>query len=85
MRQLERQGKLRVAIVAHGTSEWEDLICGNSRNVKTREGIKRSLGRWGEDLLEYLGNHYVIPFSVDELDAVVRKIVLLRNPVAQVS
>jgi hypothetical protein len=57
VRQLEEQGKLRVAIVAHGTGNCEDLICGTSNNTKIRKAMSDSLGEWGKDLLKYLSTH----------------------------
>lgn len=74
-RQLEEDKKLEVVIVAHGTTEPEDLICGNMKSKETREKTLESLGEWGEDFLQYFRAHYVIFLTRGELDVAVDKII----------
>lgn len=75
-RRLEAQGKIRVVVVVHGTVEVEDLVCGTVLANKSRERILKSVGQWGEDLLEYLRKHFVIFFDINDLDAIAQKIIL---------
>lgn len=42
-RRLEAAGKLEVVIVAHGTKNVEDLICGHTKQKEAREKILQSL------------------------------------------
>ena len=67
-RQLEKERKLSVIVVVHGTNKVEELV---------KE--KMDLGLWGLELLEYLRKHYVIFFDVDTLDADVDKIIFCLN------
>jgi len=78
VRNLEKERKLQVAIIVHGTAVPEDLICGKSKDIKKRRQIMRSLGPWGQDILEYLTTHYVIYFNnIDQVEAIVHKVILL--------
>jgi hypothetical protein len=74
VRELEKEKVLQVAVVVHGTKEVEDLICGTSSTIKHRKSALASLGTWGEDLLEYLRNHWIIFFEIDKLDQVISRL-----------
>jgi len=72
-RKLEVEGRLRVVIIVHGTVTFEDLICG-FKSDKQRNSLLKQVGKWGEDLLNYLRSHFVVFFDKDKLDEELKKI-----------
>jgi len=74
-RQLEHEGRLKVVIVAHGTNDWKDFICGTSMVKQRREKALRETGEWGSDILKYLTDHYVIQYEVNKLDTISAQII----------
>lgn len=75
VRQLENEGALRVVVIVHGTAEVEDTICGPSLVDSERRRVLKKVGKWGDNLLQYLRTHYVIFFDIDTLDNTVEKII----------
>ena len=75
VRERERDQKLRVVVLVHGTTELVDLICGTSTGETTRSRALKKTGKWGTELLQYLQEHYVVFFDTETLESDVAKIV----------
>ena len=75
VRRFEKKGMLKVVIIVHGTEFDEDLICGVSTHTETRTRIKNTVGRWGNDILDCLKNHYVIYFDIGKADKIFEGVV----------
>jgi hypothetical protein len=74
VRDLEKEGRLRVVVIVHGTQNVEDLICGTTSVSKHRKSALVGVGNWGTDLLEYLRRRYITFFDMNELDRLVGNI-----------
>ena len=79
-RQLEKEKKIKIIIIVHGTTTFEDLICETGSSGKLRKNALKSVGEWWKDSLEYLQSHYVLFFDFERSSEMVDHIVKeLRN------